>query len=422
MKQPFLLFSDKDGKIYSHPYLRMAVSSLDRLLLAHDKELMQMPKGSSFFYLPDRLPIGFNPKTGGFEVLENFHGRKVYAVSAFPIPAILRLYNPAALIKKNKTLPLWAYTACGFYGGKYYITAMRIDKRMRQSPHFYDAAAIKKNIRIMLKKYSENRLYRHLSNCALNYNCLAAKNLFMRRWEAPLPTAKSCNARCLGCLSEQESECTASHGRISFSPTAKEIYQVILNHVLLAKEAIVSFGQGCEGEPLMQADTIAKAISAVRSKTAKGTINMNTNASIPNKIRMLASSGMDSFRVSMNSVEEKYYRLYFRPQGYSFRQVMKSIEIAKKLDKFVSVNLFVFPGFTDSVQQTKKLITFIKNTGIDMILWRNLNIDPQYYLKQFPHKNLKPQGVLNLVNQVQKEFPKLKFGYFNLPKEDFYKN
>jgi pyruvate-formate lyase-activating enzyme len=419
MKQPFLLFSTSNGKIYSHPYLRMAASSFGRNLTIAEKELMQMPKGSSLFYLPGRLPVGFNPETGVLEVLENFEGEKVYAVSAFTIPAILRLYNPAAFSVKPKILPLWAYTACGFYAGKYYIAAMRIDKRVRQSPRFYNSAIIKNNIIKTIKRYPKNRLYRHLSHCALNYNCLAAKNLFMNRWEAPLPTAKFCNARCLGCLSDQQSKCVASHGRISFSPTVKEIYQVTTNHLLSAREAIVSFGQGCEGEPLMHADTIVKAISEIRAKTPKGTINMNTNASIPDKIKMLSLAGMDSFRVSINSVEEKYYNLYFRPRGYSFKDVMRSIEVAKRLKKFVSINLLVFPGFTDSLQQSKKLITFIKNTGIDMIQWRNLNIDPQYYLDNFPNKNFTSQGVLNLINQVRKKFPRLKFGYFNLPKEEF---
>ena len=36
---------------------------------------------------------------------------------------------------------------------------------------------------------ARNRLFRHLETCALTYGCPAAKNLFLCRYEAPLPTS-----------------------------------------------------------------------------------------------------------------------------------------------------------------------------------------------------------------------------------------
>jgi len=419
MKSPYLVFSDKKGKIYHHPYLRMSVSSLGRVSLPKATELIRLPPGSTLFYLPERQAIGFNPRKKKSEVLNNFEGEEVFAVSAFPIPAYLRLYNPACIIKTKKTLPLWAYAACGYYKGNFYIAAKRIDRRVRQSPRFYDNKLVGRQVRAFLKKYPRNRLYGYLANCALNYNCLAAKNLFLQRWEAPLPTARSCNARCIGCLSHQESDCAPSHQRISFRPRVEEISEVMANHLKVAREAIVSFGQGCEGEPLLESDLIAKSIIKVRESTRRGTININTNASVPKKIEMLAQAGVDSFRVSLNSPDEKFYNFYFRPKGYKFSDIIESIAIAKKYKKFVSINLFVFPGFSDSSQQIKSLTRFVRNTGIDMIQWRNLNIDPNYYLKHIQYKKPKSQGVLCLIDTIKKQFPSLKYGYFNLPKESF---
>lgn len=420
MNLPYLVFSDKKGKIYHHPYLRMSVSSLEKISLPQKAELIRLPAGSILFYLPQRQAIGFNPERKKLEVLDKFEGKEVFAVSAFPIPAFLRLHNPAcATTKTIKMLPLWAYAACGYYRGNFYITAKRIDKRVRQSPRFYDKRLVAKQVRSFLKGYPDNRLYKHLANCALNYNCLAAKNLFLQRWEAPLPTARSCNARCIGCLSHQESDCVSSHQRIDFRPRVDEVAEVMINHLKVAREAIVSFGQGCEGEPLLESDLIAKSIIRVRERVKRGTININTNASVPKKIERLARAGMDSFRVSLNSPDEKFYNLYFRPKGYKFSDIVKSIAIAKKYKKFVSINLFVFPGFSDSSQQIRSLVRFVKNTGVDMIQWRNLNIDPEYYLKHIPYKKLKPQGVLCLLDTMKKEFPTLKHGYFNLPKERF---
>jgi len=419
MSLPYLVFSDAKGKIYHHPFLRMAASSLDKIVIPKDTELIRLPQGSSLFYLPGRLAVGFNPVTGEQEILRNFKGKKVFAVAGFPVPAYLRLYNPAALLQKKTILPLWAYTACGFKEDTFYIAAKRIDPRVRQSPRFYRKSEVNKGVRAFLKKYPYNRLYRHLSNCALNYNCLAAKNLFLNRWEAPLPTARACNARCIGCLSYQESDCASSHQRINFKPSVKEVCEVMVNHLKSAKEALVSFGQGCEGEPLSQAALITESIRKARKSTSRGTINMNTNASIPVKVKELCLAGIDSFRVSLNSPQEKFYNLYFRPRSYKFKDVLKSIDTAKKYGKFVSINLFVFPGVSDSSSQIKSLVKFVKNTGVDMIQWRNLNIDPEYYLKNIPYKKLKPQGVLSLLKAVKKEFPRLKIGYFNLPKECF---
>jgi len=47
----------------------------------------------------------------------------------------------------------------------------------------------------------------------------------MGRWEAPLPVAETCNAKCLGCLNSQEpdSPLSAVMDRIPFTPSAEEI-------------------------------------------------------------------------------------------------------------------------------------------------------------------------------------------------------
>lgn len=159
------------------------------------------------------------------------------------------------------------YIRRSLWRGNFYVTAKRVDNRRRQSPQFYEEKAVKEKVKEFLQKYPKNRLYRHLSFCALNYHCLAAKNLFLKRWEAPLPVSRFCNAICIGCLSyQQKCDLVASHKRISFRPEVEEITEIILNHLKEAKEPIVSFGQGCEGEPLLEADLIAKSIHLVRKK------------------------------------------------------------------------------------------------------------------------------------------------------------
>jgi hypothetical protein len=56
-----------------------------------------------------------------------------------------------------------------------------------------------------------------------------------------------------------------------------------------------------------------------------------------------------------------------------------------------------------------------------MIQWRNLNFDPaRYWITMNDQtKHGKPLGIQNLMNRVRQQFPKLKHGYFNPPKEKF---
>ena len=237
----------------------------------------------------------------------------------------------------------------------------------------------------------------------------------MNRWEAPLPASPACNARCLGCISFQEHhELCATQDRIAFVPTPDEIAGVAVPHLKKAPRAVVSFGQGCEGEPLLQAEVLREAITLIRQATGRGTINLNTNASLPGKVADLSRAGLDSIRVSLNSCRPEHYNAYYRPRGYTFDDVMRSISIMKKDGKFVSINYFVLPGFTDDRIEFESLCKFIDKTRIDFIQMRNFNIDPEWYMRSL---NLKatsgPLGIRSLMERLRERFPHLRFGYFN---------
>jgi hypothetical protein len=99
-------------------------------------------------------------------------------------------------------------------------------------------------------------------------------NFFLGRWEPPLPTLPICNAACLGCISMQsEVVPPASQDRITFVPTAEEVTGVAVPHLNRAQRPAVSFGQGCEGEPLLQAKLLEQSVTKIRGKTDRGTIN-----------------------------------------------------------------------------------------------------------------------------------------------------
>ena len=112
---------------------------------------------------------------------------------------------------------------------------------------------------------------------------------------------------------------------------------------------------------------------------------------------------------------------YFRPNGYRFADVLKSIEVALASKKFVAINYLNSPGFTDTPQEIEALSRFLNKYPIHLIQWRNLNFDPIQYWKKMDAAAAhgKPGGMEKLLVRIHKQFPKLKFGYFNPPKENF---
>jgi pyruvate-formate lyase-activating enzyme len=307
----------------------------------------------------------------------------------------------------------------GWKEGKFWATGLLIDPNPHWDPKYFgNDRLLEKKAHLFLSKIPKNRLLEQLSRCALEYHCFAAKNVFFRRWECPLPTSPSCNANCLGCISLQPSECCpASQERIRFVPTVDEVLGVALPHLEKAEDAILSFGQGCEGEPLTQWRLLEDSILLLREKTDRGVINLNTNGSFPKRLARLCKAGLDSVRVTLNSPHSKFYKRYHRPKGYSFGDVVESLVRAKEKGIYTSINLLVFPGFTDKEEEVEGLIELIRETNLDLIQMRNLNIDPDLYLKTMGGGE--GMGIAKMMDGLRKEFPFLQFGYFNRTKENF---
>jgi pyruvate-formate lyase-activating enzyme len=346
----------------------------------------------------------------------------INAVAAFMPPA----YTQTALAAFRKRdghappLPLFAYTAVGWWKGRFWVPGFRSDMDRRQDIAGFDQQKVTARTLKLLREKRHNRLIQHLGRCSLTYGCPAAKNFFLSRYEAPLSSSPVCNARCLGCLSLQTVDGPpAAQDRIAFTPTDREIAETALLHLRNVKRAIVSFGQGCEGEPLMQADLLASTVRRIRTGHRGGTINLNSNASLPAALERLIESGLDSIRISINSVFKDYYHAYYRPRGYALEQVLKSWELAREAGLHVSLNLFIMPGFTDSADHVERLSDLIGRLGLDLIQLRNHNIDPEWYLERIGFRpSGRILGIKGMVELLSKRFPGLRFGYFNPPLRD----
>jgi pyruvate-formate lyase-activating enzyme len=387
-------------------------------------ETLDLPFGSELMRLQDRAPILYNVQTRQFESMTHnpyLPSENIYPVAAFNSPGYivthLSGYQPG---EQAKQLPLFSYGAVGWHQDAFRSAVICVDRERRQDLRLMKKRHVVAGVERMRKKLPGNRLRRHLENCALTYGCPAGKNFFLGRYEAPLPTATTCNAQCLGCLSFQKhEEISCSQERISFTPQPEEIAGVALTHIEGVENGIVSFGQGCEGDPLLATHVIEPAVRLIRSKTDQGTIHVNTNGSLTRELERLISAGMDSVRISINSLREKWYQAYFRPKAYDFSDVMNSIKLSLERGLYVSINYLNMPGITDTPEELESLLLFLKTHPIHRIQWRNLNFDPLRYHEamQRAEPSGPALGVPYLLKRIRKEFPDLSYGYFNPPRE-----
>jgi pyruvate-formate lyase-activating enzyme len=413
-----MVYADAEGNIFEDTRYEAVGRSGFNVLPLTPEDFIELPFGSDLLTLPGRRPYGLE-ESGEMIIRED-----VQAVAALNAPAYTQLYSAAFGTEEENapTLPLYAYTTVGWLDDKFYTTAVRIDPDERQDLVNFDREKIWEVTKERIAQHPDNRLIQHLGqNCSLRYCCPAARNFFMGRWECPIPISPACNSNCLGCISFQpkEHELTAPQDRLDFIPTVDEILEFTVPHLESAERAIVSFGQGCEGEPLLVWQLIRDVIVEIRKRTKRGIINVNTNGSKPKAVEELMKVGLDSIRVSLNSVRKDIYEAYYLPNNYQFEDIRESARIARQHGGWASINYFTFPGMTDHPEELKALQDFIRYTDISMIQWRNFNIDPDWYLGKLNVMEL-PEGlgIKNVMDQIKSEFPHLKYGYFNPPHGD----
>jgi len=416
-QSPYLLYSDSNGNIFEDTSLYAVGRAGWDAFPVPNEEWIVLPDGGNLYELPGRKGIGIDVLNGEMRLCD-----KGWAVAAFIPPAHTGLYLAAYETQADApTLPLFCYTAAAWLNNQFYVPAVRIEMDIRQDCAGYNDQKIKTGAEDLLKNFSHNRLVKHLmDNCCNTYNCPAARNFALGRWECPVPSSPACNANCLGCISFQPEEETivSTQDRLTFKPTAEEITEFTVPHLLQAPYPIISFGQGCEGEPLLMWETIRESIIAIRKHTDKGSININTNGSNPTAVKALCEAGLDSIRVSTNSARKHIYTPYYRPNNYQFEDIVESLKLVRGYGKWASINYFVFPGMTDSVEEYEALRKLIIDTDLSMIQWRNFNIDPDWYLGQIGVTEIgEMMGLKQMQDLIQEEFPKVQFGYFNPPIE-----
>lgn len=371
-----------------------------------------LPEGASLILIPGAAPVGYR-REKEVTLSRNPHGEECLAVAACLPQGFTRTHLPAYRRAERRPLPLYGYTAVAWSEGRVYAAALPTDDPEPWNPRHYNTPDLPGLVARRLADAPHNTVLKGLARCALEYRCFTAQNIFYRRWEGGLPTTPACNARCLGCLSRQErGGPPAPQKRIRRLPPLPDVVDAGAEHLALAPGAIVSFGQGCEGEPLLSAAFLAQAIASMRRRTGRGTVNVNSNAGSTAGLAEVAAAGLDSLRVSLASATDETFQAYHRP-AYRLADVKNSLKLAVRAGVYTSLNLLVFPGLTDCPSEQAALLDLVTETGLHMVQLRNLNIDPALMEPLLPREE--PAGIGALIEELRR-VPGLTVGNFSRPR------
>jgi MoaA/NifB/PqqE/SkfB family radical SAM enzyme len=203
-----------------------------------------------------------------------------------------------------------------------------------------------------------------------------------------------------------------------FAPTAAELAGMASFHLGGADAGIVSFGQGCEGEPLTRDDVLARAVALIRKDHPEATIHVNTNGSRPKVLQGLIDAGCNSVRISAISFTDSVFRAYYRPVGYSIEDVIDCGRVMSRSGGQVCVNLLTFPGLTDSSEELDRTAAAVAEMGAHQIQWRSLNCDHDWLVDVLAARGLLPEDGIGLAAAYQhlvERLPGVTHGNFTRP-------
>ncbi len=387
-----LAYTDKRGRIFFDSNTEpLADGGIVRS--AKRSELVHAPEGTVPVTLPGRTPLVAGGKSA-----------RRTALGALLPAGYTRLLLPAYEERETAPqLPLFGYAFACVIDDALFVAAMRTDEDANWRPRAFAGGELETIVAARLARDPRNRILAQLGRCSLEYGCFTAQNVFLEQGEAALPVSPKCNARCVGCISEldPQSAVVAPQERIRIEPDVDALTRIADEHLAHVPDGIVSFGQGCEGEPLLRSTAIAKTIERIRARSSNGTVNLNTNGSLPKSLRTLIDAGLDAVRISLNAFRPSVYAAYYRPVGYTLDDVLESIRLAARSGLRVSLNLLTHPGVTDEAAEVAAARSFLHETRVALVQTRTLNIDPHVYFSCVG-RPLEPIGMRAALDAIRK--------------------
>jgi pyruvate-formate lyase-activating enzyme len=388
-----LAYTDARGRIFFDETREpLADGGIERLPLR--EELIPAPPGAVTTMLPGRIPLLTTGRAPA----------KRTALAALLPAGYTRLLLPAYRRGADApALPLFGYTFACVVDDELYVAAMRTDESEDWTPRYFEDGELEALLAARQAEDPANRTLAQVALCSREYGCFTAQNVFLERGEAALPVSPKCNAACVGCISElaPDAGMPSPQTRVAFEAEVDDVARIAIRHLERVPEGIVSFGQGCEGEPLLRVTTIERAIEKIRAARSNGTINLNTNGSLPKSLRRLIEAGLQAVRISLNSFRNEAYAAYYRPTGYDLDDVLESIALAVSSGLRVSLNYLTHPGVTDEREEIEKLERFLSANRVALVQTRTLNIDPERYFAAVGRPR-EPLGMREALRRIER--------------------
>ncbi len=387
-----LAYTDARGRIYFDPSRSpLADGGIERP--AEPDELIPAPPGTVSAMLPGRAPL----------VAPNVPAQRRTALAALLPAGYTRLLLPAVRSRPDApALPLFGYTFACVVDDALHVAAMRTDESDDWTPRYFRDGELDALLRARQAEDPANRTLAQLALCSRDYGCFTAQNVFLERGEAALPVSPRCNAACVGCISEltPDAGMPSPQARVAFEADVGDLARIGIRHLERVSDGVVSFGQGCEGEPLLRVTTLERTIEAIRAVRSNGTLNLNTNGSLPKSLERLIDAGLQAVRISLNAFRRDAYAAYYRPVGYDLDDVLESIALAVRRGLRVSLNYLTHPGVTDEREEVEAVTAFLRAHPVAMVQTRTLNIDPERYFATVGRPR-EPLGMREALRRIQ---------------------
>jgi pyruvate-formate lyase-activating enzyme len=368
-----------------------------------------LPAGTEVIALPERDALGLE-RSGRPRPL----GGGRWSVGAILPIGHLRLGLPAYTDdSRHPALRPRAYAAVGADANGELVVAAAVVEPSAVTADGRSAPDLAARMSAALRDRPSNRLVRQLARCAKEYRCRAATNAFVRRHDCALPVAAPTNEHPPAVLLLRDDADASPSEPAAFHPTATEIADVAVDH--LESGGLVAFGRACEGEPLLAARAVEAAIIAIRERTRRGTVHLETNGSSPIALRRLCDAGLDSVAFRIASARAETYDALHRPEGYRFLDVRAAIGEAIGRKIAVAIVLLLLPGLSDRDAELDATLALAHELpdGSTLLL-RDLAADPQRALALVPSAG-EPAGMDRLLDRLRSDASHLRIATLPRP-------
>ncbi len=373
---PRLLFADDKGTIYDHPTLKMTVRSENLKTIPYELEMEPVPDNVKPEYLENASPLAYNQEKAGIEVFKSGH-----AIFIQPPEGYLRLYLPAYQKRNNDILLPKPYTPVGWMNESFVSPITVVDKLPSS-----ESVNTGKKFHGFLKSYKKENAFKDF--LLLNSDLYHTKNE-----EIVFP------------LSEETS---------NFSEN--DLTTILEHYSKIASYPILNI---CHNNFKEQTnpDNFLNIIERIKSKNDNMTIIYSSNLQDMVILKKIVESGCDCINAELMTTNSETG--WIVDESVSIENVYKSLQAIYRKNIYKSLTLHTLPGLTDRQTETESLIDFLSTFNIDLLLLRNMEIDPDIIFMNNNLKNEDIKGLKNMLKLVKKKVKNIKIGYFNRHKDHF---